>query len=383
MSTTSVLEISRMQGIGDARFRAPESDIELPGGTIVVSADSHWLEGDLWVDRFPEHLKERAPRVIFENGGYEFEVDGKRLTPPGTAAASCAFECVDGMAQIEPRLRDLDLEGVAKEIVFPQKFFHLLFLDNNDEIKEWSARAYNQGLAEFCAAAPDRLYGVAILKWWDPEGTRDALAEIKDLGFKTVMVPINPGKNLDGEDIFYNSERMDSFWDAVEEAGLPLCFHIGEKPVATATRGLAGIFVMHQMGGMRNIWSTLTFGGVFDRNPSLQVVFVESGLHWVPGALQEADMIYESFPTHVQPRLAHPPSYYWRNNCYATFMVDPAGLEMLHRIGADRAMWSSDYPHNEGTLGYTRSAVKAVFDATDEENAKKIVGGNAIKVFGL
>jgi predicted TIM-barrel fold metal-dependent hydrolase len=64
-------------------------------------------------------------------------------------------------------------------------------------------------------------------------------------------------------------------------------------------------------------------------------------------------------------------------------MVDPAGLEMIHRVGANNAMWSSDYPHNESTLGYTRSAVQAVFDATSVEDAKKIVGGNAVRVFGL
>jgi predicted TIM-barrel fold metal-dependent hydrolase len=122
---------------------------------------------------------------------------------------------------------------------------------------------------------------------------------------------------------------------------------------------------------------------VFERNPGVRVVFVESGLHWVPGALQEADMIYESFPSHQRPKLSKPPSHYWSQNCYATFMVDPAGLEMLHRIGADRCLWSSDYPHNESTFGYTRSAVEAVFRATTEENARKIVGENAIQLFDL
>lgn len=94
-------------------------------------------------------------------------------------------------------------------------------------------------------------------------------------------------------------------------------------------------------------------------------------------------MIYESFPSHVRPKLSHSPSYYWFNNCYATFMVDPAGLEMIQRIGADRAMWSSDYPRNESTPGYTRSAVEAVFGATSEADARKIVGETAKAVFGL
>jgi predicted TIM-barrel fold metal-dependent hydrolase len=55
----------------------------------------------------------------------------------------------------------------------------------------------------------------------------------------------------------------------------------------------------------------------------------------------------------------------------------------LHRIGPDRVMWSSDYPHQESTFGYTRSAIQAVFDATAVENAQKIVGKTALEVFNM
>lgn len=380
-TATSALEIPEIHGIGDARHRtAQAAGWQPPAGAAIVSADSHWLEGDIWVDRFPAHLKDRAPRMFFENGGYELEIDGKRMLPPGQAERFCAFECVPGFNNVEARMKDLDAEGVSKEILFPQRTLGMNRLEDL-EYREWCFRAYNQHLAEVCAQQPDRLHGVAVLKWWEPEATRDALAEIKGLGFKTALIPISPGKHADDDPVRYNSERMEPFWTAIEESGLPVCFHIGENSKAGG-RGIAGIFVMEQMGGMRNIWSTLTFGGVFDRNPSLRVIFVESGLHWVPGALQDADLIYESFPTHVD-RLSHRPSHYWFTNCWATFMVDPAGLALLDRIGAGRAMWSSDYPHNESTLGYTRSALKAVFDATTEANAVKIVGGNAIEVFGL
>ena len=64
-------------------------------------------------------------------------------------------------------------------------------------------------------------------------------------------------------------------------------------------------------------------------------------------------------------------------------MTDPVGLELLHRIGADRVMWSSDYPHQESTLGYSRSAIDAVFKATSVENAQKIVGKTALAVFNM
>jgi predicted TIM-barrel fold metal-dependent hydrolase len=378
----SALEIPKMLGIGDAKDRTAESEgREPPSGTIVVSADSHWLEGDIWIDRFPDHLKHRAPRVFERNGGYEMEIDGKCLNPPGTAEASCAFECVPGFGDVPTRLRDLDAEGVQQEILFPQKFFHLLMVDMQEE-KPFVTRAYNQALADFCAHAPGRLHGVGILDWWTLDGVRDAIDEIKALGLKALMIPIAPRERPNGEPFTWYKERMDPFWDAVEESGLPLCYHIGEKPTTQAEFG-SGASVLYQMGGMRNIWASLTFGGVFDRHPKLRVVFVEGQLHWVPGALQDADMLYESFPHHNNPRLKQLPSWYWHNHCYATFMVDPAGLSMVDRIGAERCLWSSDYPHNESTFGYTRSAVTAVFDATTEANARKIVGENAIALFGL
>ena len=46
-------------------------------------------------------------------------------------------------------------------------------------------------------------------------------------------------------------------------------------------------------------------------------------------------------------------------------------------------MWSSDYPHQESTFGYTRGAVQAVFDATSVETAQMILGGTAEKLFRM
>ena len=85
----------------------------------------------------------------------------------------------------------------------------------------------------------------------------------------------------------------------------------------------------------------------------------------------------------MSPKLAHAPSWYWRAHCYATFMTDPVGLELLHRIGPETAMWSSDYPHQESTFGYTRSAIQAVFDSTTAENAQLILGKTALRLFAM
>ena len=85
----------------------------------------------------------------------------------------------------------------------------------------------------------------------------------------------------------------------------------------------------------------------------------------------------------IEPKLAHTPSWYWRQHCFATFMTDPAGLRLLDMIGPETVMWASDYPHQESTLGYSSSAIQAVFDATDVATAQQIVGKTALDLFRM
>jgi predicted TIM-barrel fold metal-dependent hydrolase len=174
---------------------------------------------------------------------------------------------------------------------------------------------------------------------------------------------------------------MAYLWEAVEDAGLPICFHAGE--FFKGGPGGLGVSMMVSFGPFRQTLGELIFGGIFDRHPTLQVVFAEAEINWVPGALQCASMIYENYPALIEPRIMHHPRHYWHNNCYATFIHDPVGLRLLDIVGADRVMWSSDYPHVEGNFGYTRDTMQAVRDATTPEETRMILGGTAIRVFDL
>lgn len=383
MADGFVLEIPEMVGIPLSPARTAQAATKAwPAGTTIISADSHMLETDLWYDRFPEHLKDEAPRMAYRDGGYHLSIGGKEMTTANVASDLCmAMECNPGLTNIDARLADLDIEGVEKELIFPQRLFGLfMFGDMMNRAETFGA--YNEHIAEACKAGNGRLFPVMVPNYWDMSQAKASVERCQELGAHALMVPIKPGKDVNGDPIFYNDPKMDPFWEAVADSGIPLCFHIGES-VSSGPNGAAGTFVLVQMQGFRHVWGPLTFGGVFDRFPKLKVVFVEGGLAWVASMLHDADMIYNSFPTGMDPKLKHPPSWYWRNHCYATFMTDPAGLELLHRIGADRVMWSSDYPHQESTFGYTRSAIQAVFDATSVENAQMILGKTALDVFNM
>jgi predicted TIM-barrel fold metal-dependent hydrolase len=372
-----------MVGIGFPGDRTLQREgAPFPPGTRLISSDSHWLEtGEVWTSRFPAHLADKAPRIVRTPKGWNIEVGGRMRFPDVITEAQDTFERMPGMSQVAARLADLDAEGVEKELLFPQKALSLI-REGDLEARGWVYRAYNQYIASVCAEAPERLYGVGVANFWDHEAFVSSIQEIKDLGLKAIMTPIHPGKRPDGSEIEYASPEMDPFWSAVEASGLPFCFHIGEA-VKLDSHGGLGAHFLSQTGGFRLTWGALIFGGVFDRHPGLRVVFVEAGINWVAGAIQDADLAWNAFGRLMAPQISHTPSWYWFNHCYATFMTDAAGLALLDFIGADRVMWSTDYPHNESTVGYTRSAAQAVFAATDVANAQKIVGETCLDVFDM
>ena len=353
----------------------PAQGRALPAGTMVVSADSHVMETeDLWKDRLPERFKDRAPRLWYDDEGYShLEAEGRNLDVPGLN--TMLVEGREGIRDPVARLRDLDAEGVDKEIIFPQRTLSLVGLQDL-ELREACMRAYNEWLSDYCKHAPERLYGVGVLNWWEPEKARDNLQELRGLGFHAMEIPSTP------PGVFYNAKSTEPLWDAIEESGYPISFHIGEN-ILTRGAGALGTFQMQQFAPFRRLFGLMTFSGILERHPALKVVFTEGGAHWVPAALFDADRIYRDFESECNPKLANMPSFYWWQNCYATFQEDPIGLKLLDLIGPSRMLWASDYPHPESTLGFSAQVVRDIFDAAGEDDGRRIVGGTAVELWGL
>jgi predicted TIM-barrel fold metal-dependent hydrolase len=175
---------------------------------------------------------------------------------------------------------------------------------------------------------------------------------------------------------------MRPLWSAIEAAGLPLCFHISESPDDNGPGGL-GTYLAVSFQPFRKLWSYLVFSGILDAHPGLRIVFTEGGISWIPSALEHADRIHREFAADLQPQLPRPPSSYWHQQCYATFMDDPRGIEQLHHIGADRVLWSRDYPHPEGTFGSTAALMQSLQHELGDRVAAGVMGANAARVFGI
>ena len=120
----------------------------------------------------------------------------------------------------------------------------------------------------------------------------------------------------------------------------------------------------------------MVLGGVFERFPRLKFVMTEMGCSWIPGLLRRLDQTLAGIRKNraigelrfsddmVLPLSA---TEYFHRNCWVgVSQPSPEDVATRARIGPDRFMWGSDYPHDEGTCPYTREHLRQLFHATPE-----------------
>ena len=188
----------------------------------------------------------------------------------------------------------------------------------------------------------------------------------------------------------YDDPYWTAFLELCNDTGTPINFHLNAaiNPNALVWKSFSFEKAISVASNMFYIGNLATMGnwmvsGLLDRHPKLRIVFAEGGLNWAAGALQDAELTYEVHREMLDPMPKLRPTEYWRNHCYATFQTDAIGLQLLDRLGADRVMWAQDYPHSEGTFGFTAQAIQEVLDATSEADARLILGETAASLYKL
>ncbi|MFJ3779054.1 amidohydrolase family protein [Streptomyces sp. NPDC090075] len=376
------------EGLGAPKDRQGHtgSELNLPQGTEIFSADNHIsLADDIFYENFPERLKNKAPRIWYEDGAFEIGVAGKSFLPKEFSRVLMQYDPLTGSnsGNIEGRMEELRSDGIEKELAFPNALL-AIFHYPDPEVRELCFRIYNEQIAKLQERSNGRFYGVGLINWWDPKGTRRTLAELKSLGIRTFLMPLNPGKDSEGNQIDYGSMAMDPVWEAIEESGIPVSHHIGETGLKTPCEQNAILVGMvNNVTGFHEVWGRYVFSGILDRHPGLQVGWFEGGASWVASVLQDGEHILASYRHMLDRPVERDVRSYWDNHMYASFMVDPLGMQMLEHIGVDKVMWAADYPHNESTFGYSEKSITMISDAVGPENAAKIVSGNVKRFLGL
>jgi predicted TIM-barrel fold metal-dependent hydrolase len=356
---------------------------------LVNSADSHVVEPlDLWVQRLPVHLRERAPRIAEVDGKWLFLVEGmppRRMGGPSSGGASERGDGAEGShfraGGWDPaeRAKDLDADGVWGEVLYPTMAL-FGFMIPDPELRIETARAYNDWLAETFASASTRFAGAAIIPVQDIAAAVDEIERVARLGLRSVMLPMQAPA-----DHPYNSTEYDAVWAAAAHHGMPCSFHVGTGSSPWTERGSGGAVINYvEVGlGAQRTLGYLAASGVLERFPDLHVVMVECGAGWLSWLLERMDEAFEEHAQWVSPKLVEPPSFYVRRQGHVTFGNDAAGVVNRSFTGIESLLWASDYPHPEGTWPHTRETLDRIFHHVSARERRQITYSTTAALYGL
>jgi predicted TIM-barrel fold metal-dependent hydrolase len=282
------------------------------------------------------------------------------------------------------RLADMDRDGVDASVTYCEvSAFRYLYLVRDG--RQEATRAFNTALAEFASADPRRL----IVSYQIPiHDIAEAVAEVETAaasGCRSLQLPVFPAE-LGLPD--YWDARYEPLFATIQEIGLPICCHIGMNTMLDdlARRDPTpqkGIFVPMVPLSAAEAFGMWIMGGVFERFPTLKVVFVEPGLAWVSWWLYVADDL-STRQGYEFPAIRELPSAYFRRNVFLTFVDEPDALEQARgRLGVENLMWSSDYPHPVTSFPHSRAIVDEMFGDASARERELLVSGNAARVWNL
>jgi predicted TIM-barrel fold metal-dependent hydrolase len=276
------------------------------------------------------------------------------------------------------RVEEMSRDGVDAEVLYPTPRLTNAIVANRDPDYHLAmVRAYNDWISEFVEYAPDRFGGLALLP---NRGVEMAVTEMDRVldrpGIRGVVMGCYPhgSLRLESED--------DKVWAALAERGIPLGIHVSltqSMPAAHRAKlpGYGRFF------DAPNRMIELVFDGVFDRFPTLDVVFAEVDFGWVPYVKEQIDNNYFRLDPTSRFGLAKPPSEYIERHFHFGFMTDSFGLRSLPWVGAERALWSSDYPHISADWPNSWRTIQAAFSGIAPEDRHLILAGNAERLYGF
>jgi predicted TIM-barrel fold metal-dependent hydrolase len=370
----------------------------MPG--LVLSSDSHVFEPpDLWQTRIDRAFRERAPRIERIDGADHIVVEadrvlsgiglisnaGARFAAPETISAKGRFEDVlRGGYDPEQHLRDMVLDGVAGEVLYPsQGLFYFKVADA--ALMSAIFRAYNGWLAEFCRADPARLKGIAMINLDDvADGIRE-LERAAYLGLAGAMITEYPL-----EDRRYDRSEYENFWAAAASLEMPLSLHTATRRQGRI-RG-AGDRTLRDASSRatKAFYPALSlcdmiFSGVFERHPRLVLAIVEFELAWAPHLLSTMDYTYRERHGEAIYRFKSGmrPSDFFRRSVVLSFQEDAIGIRLRDLIGVDNMMWGSDYPHSESTFPQSRRILSEILAGVPEDEQQKIAAINTARVYNF
>ena len=293
------------------------------------------------------------------------------------------------------RAQALNQLGFGEQLVFSTFSPFQALQGDNVPLKYGAAGAHNRAMADFCTA-DQRLHGVGILPLDDPDSARKEVAHLLSLGLKAAWVSHaacggrSPGHNA-----------FDPIWESLAEAHVPVVLHVGGEPIqiGPAWMNTGRPIPTDWLGGGENVrgkdmlglhhnaelfFGAMIFDGVFERHRNLRAGAIELGAGWVPSWLKRLDWTQQIWRKEADiaalTRTATETAI--EHLGFTPYVYEDVG-ELVNQSDDRLYLFSSDYPHYEGSRNPVERFERFLADATVPEVSKqRFYEDNFRRIFG-
>jgi aminocarboxymuconate-semialdehyde decarboxylase len=291
----------------------------------IIDSHFHW-----WPRSIFERLcnRERYPRAERNgNGGYDYW----RRAGSGAHLNSWA-EWFD----LDKQLEHMDGLGHHVDVVCSIGPFSVSFSDMPAEEGRDFAMMWNEEMAGAQRKYPGRLWASAAVPLQD---TRTAIEVLDHAVNRLGLIGANLPGSI-GSDPRIDADRLEPFYDRVEQLGVPLFLHPTDVIFQDMLDGYGGALHL-SLGRVIEVSvaaSRLILSGVMERHPSLKVVLSHTG-----GALP-----YQSGRMDKNTKAANlprPASTYMKRMYSDTVSPHAMGMKFaIEYYGIEHVMYGTDYP---------------------------------------
>jgi predicted TIM-barrel fold metal-dependent hydrolase len=372
-----------------------------PRHYTIISVDDHLIEpAHLFEGRMPQHLQDKAPRVVTLPDGRETWVYEDGLYPQvglnavaGRAKEEWSMEPARfdemrrGCYDVDARIADMDLDGVYATLCFPSLiagFAGTIFAKSKDpELGLAALRAWNDWhLDEWAGAHPERIIPLQLAWMNDPKVAAQDVYENAERGAKAVSFPENP---VD----LKLPPMMDAHWDpflrACEETGTVVCLHNGSSSWTAARSPGAPLELYTSLFPVNALVTAAEWlwAQVPTRFPDIKIAFSEGGISWVPMLIDRITYVlgHSAVGSHGWDDPNVSPIDALRRNFWFCTIDLGSTFALRDHIGIDHICMESDYPHADSTWPDTQCLAADGLDGVSDADVRKVTWENASNLF--
>jgi predicted TIM-barrel fold metal-dependent hydrolase len=381
-------ELNTTRLLAHARKQAHKRNFD---DVVIVDVDAHHYEGENY-DEFLPFMESDVLRQLTMSGRAK---GGARA---GVVPATVGYQDMGGRVTRYPlRMSEKTEPGALRDVQLGHRWMDAMSVDYSclfptgmlsiglhplKEVESDLCWAYNRWLTEKVMPEGDnRFFSMLCLPFSDPE---QALRHVETFGDRKhvggfMVTTVRPSMAV------HDNAYM-KVYRAMEERGLVLSFHSGPNWGDPIFKSCNRFLSAHALGfTWYNVLhcTNWVINGMGERFPKLPVVWIESGLAWVPFLMQRLDHEYMLRPSEA-PLLKKKPSDYMRDMFYSSQPMeiqDYGAMECTFRMmnAETQLLYSSDYPHWDFDLPST------IWDLPflSEKAKHNILGGTAARLFKL